>query len=99
MYDVLIDELVITEDFESIDNADRQRILKAIRKKLSIEPEKYGERLKGDLTGLWKLKVGKYRVVYEIQKEKVLVYVIKVGFRRDYEVYKELAKRVGEIKK
>lgn len=94
MYTVLIDELVFKEDFKSIDRRDQQKIIKAIRKKLTTEPEKYGEPLKRDLKGLWKLRIGQYRVVYEIKSEKILVYVIKIGFRRNEEVYREVLKRL-----
>ena len=96
MYTVLIDELVFEEDFKGIDKPDQQRIIKSIRKKLATEPEKYGKPLKGDLKGLWKLRVGQYRVIYEVKKANVLVYVIKVGFRRNEEVYREIIKRLKQ---
>lgn len=80
MYNVLIDELVFEEDFKKISRSDQQKIIRSIRKKLTIEPERYGKPLRGDLRGLWKLRFGQYRVVYDIKKDKVLVYVIKVGF-------------------
>jgi hypothetical protein len=38
MYKVLIDELVFTEDFKKIDRPNQQRIIKAVRDKLSAEP-------------------------------------------------------------
>lgn len=93
MYTVLIDELVLKEDFRKIDKPDQQKIIKTIRKKLTSEPEIFGSPLRSDLKGLWKLRVGPYRAIYEIKKKEVLVYVIKVGFRRDEEVYKEILKR------
>jgi mRNA interferase RelE/StbE len=93
MYTVLIDELVFKEDFRKIDKADQQKIIKAIRKKLTRDPEGFGAPLRGGLKGLWKLRVGQYRVVYEIKKNEILVYVVKVGFRRDEEVYREVMKR------
>lgn len=93
MYTVLIDELVFKEDFRKIDKPDQQKIIKAIRKKLTKDPEGFGAPLRGDLKGLWKLRVGQYRVVYEIRKHKIVVYVVKVGFRRDEEVYREVLKR------
>lgn len=99
MYTVLIDELVFEEDFKDIDRADQQKIVKSIRKKLTIDPEGYGKPLKGNLMGLWKLRVGQYRVVYDIKKDKVLVCVIKVGFRRDEEVYQEVIKRLKYLKR
>lgn len=98
MYIVLIDELVFKEDFKSIDRPHQQKIIKAIRKKLTTEPERYGKPLKGDLKGLWKLRAGQYRVVYEVKEDKILVYVIKIGFRRDEEVYIEAVKRLGKRK-
>lgn len=99
MCEVLIDELVFEEDFKEIDKIVQQKIIRSIRKKLTIEPERYGQPLKGDLKGLWKLRVGQYRVVYEVKKEKILVYVIKVGFRRNEEVYREVIKRLRQVKK
>ncbi len=95
MYHVVIDELVFEEDFRKISMPDRQIIIKAIRKKLAFDPERFGSPLKGPLKGFWKLRVGQYRVVYEIQKEKVVVYVILIGFRRDKQVYKNAIKRQG----
>ncbi len=95
MYKVIIDELIFEQDFKKISKPDRQRIIAAIRKKLTNDPEKFGVPLKSSLKGYWKLRVGQYRVVYEIQKEKVIVYVIVVGFRRNKEAYKEALKRQG----
>ena len=83
MFTVLIDELVFKEDFRKIDKPDQQKIIKAIRKKLTKDPEGFGDPLRGSLKGLWKLRVGQYRVVYEIKKQEIVVYVVKVGFRRD----------------
>jgi mRNA interferase RelE/StbE len=95
MYTVEIDELVFSEDFKKIDGAGQKRVIKAVRKKLTEEPGAYGTPLAGQYKGFWKLKVGPYRVVYEILESKLTVYVIKVGYRRDSEVYKELAKRLN----
>ena len=95
MYTVEIDELVFSEDFKRIDGTGQKRIMKAVRKKLTEEPRAYGKPLSGEYKGFWKLKVGPYRVVYEIIESQVTVYVIKVGYRRDSEIYKELAKRLN----
>ena len=94
MYKVQIDELVITQDFKKIDKPNQQRIVKAIREKLSTEPKAYGKPLVGDLKGFWRLRVGQYRVIYQIIEAEVIVYVIKVGYRRDTEVYEQLASRL-----
>lgn len=93
-YKVQIDELVLKDDFKDIELHHQRRIIKAIRERLSTEPEKFGKPLRGDLKGYWKLRVGEYRVIYEILKERVVVYVIKVGLRRNEEVYRAVLKRL-----
>ncbi|MGH7412312.1 MAG: type II toxin-antitoxin system RelE family toxin, partial [Candidatus Methylomirabilis sp.] len=45
--------------------------------------------LKQSLSGLWKLRVADYRVVYEIEEKKVTVWVIR--HRKD--VYAEAQRR------
>lgn len=88
--------LVRDEDLPAIDGAARARILKAIRAKLTSDPEAYGERLRAGLHGYWKLRVGEYRVIYEVRRTLVTVLVLKIGFRRDDEVYRQMAKRLGK---
>ncbi|RLE01534.1 MAG: plasmid stabilization protein [Candidatus Aminicenantes bacterium] len=94
MYTVVIDELVFKKDFKKINRTDQKRIIRAIRQKLTTQPEVFGSPLSGDFFGLWKLRVGPYRIIYEIEKKKVRVYIIMVGFRRDAEVYKKLISRL-----
>jgi addiction module RelE/StbE family toxin len=44
--------------------------------------------LKGKLAGFYKLRVyGKYRIIYDIQRDKELIVVVRVGNRSD--IYKE----------
>lgn len=97
MYTVEIDELVFSRDFKRIDKAGQRQIIRAVGKKVTMEPRAYGKPLAGQYQGFWKLKVGPYRVVYEILESKLRVYVIKVGYRRDAEVYRELAKRLKTL--
>jgi mRNA interferase RelE/StbE len=39
--------------------------------------------LRGPLTGLWRFRVGDYRVVYRIDDEGRLVYVLTIAHRRN----------------
>ena len=94
MYTVVIDELVFKKDFKKIDKVDQKKIVRAIRNKLTTRPKIFGKPLSGAFSGLWKLRVGPYRIIYEIEEKKVQVYVIIVGFRRDAEVYKKLISRL-----
>jgi mRNA interferase RelE/StbE len=94
MYRIVLDELVLERDLKPIDPSNRERILRAIRKKLTEGPGDFGSPLAGDLKGFWKLRVGAYRVIYRIFDKKKLVDVVLVGFRRNEEAYDKMMRRV-----
>jgi len=48
---------------------------------LKEDPEKKGSRLRH--TEFWRLRIGDYRAIYEIKREKGQVIVLYVGHRRD----------------
>ncbi len=64
--------------------ADRHRVIEAIER-LAEEPTAGGT-LKGEFSGLRRLRVGQYRVVYEVMGNELVVLVIRIGHRR--EVYR-----------
>jgi len=51
-----------------------------------------GEPLLRELAGLWKYKVRRFRIVYEIDRKKRLIKIFAIGHRR--EVYEELAEQL-----
>lgn len=55
----------VQEQLKSLPDNLQQRIFTAIEERLSTSPEKYGDPLRETLAGLWKLRVGDYRIVYE----------------------------------
>ncbi len=75
-YAVLIDELVLQDDFKGIELHHQRRIIKTIRERLSTEPDRYGEPLRGELKGYWKLRVGEFRVICEIREESAPGFLI-----------------------
>ena len=97
IWKIHIHKLVLTEDFAAISQTNKEAILKAIRKKLSLDPEGYSKPLVGEFKGLWRLRVGNYRVIYRIVKDEILVFVIKIGIRRDDKVYQELTTRLKKL--
>jgi len=42
-----------------------------------------GKKLKGKLSGDYSLRVGDYRIIYTIQKDKLIVYIIDLGHRKE----------------
>jgi mRNA interferase RelE/StbE len=72
------------KDFKRIPQLDACRILNAIIE-LAKDPRSHSsKKLKGEK--LYRIRIGNYRVIYEIQDERLLVSVIKLGHRKD--VYK-----------
>lgn len=71
-------------ELKRIDRADRSRIASQIDR-LAEHPY-VGSALKGDLRGLRRLRVGQYRVIYEIQEDELMILVVRIAHRR--EVYR-----------
>ena len=47
------------------------------------DPRRFGKRLKGELGGLWRYRVGDYRIICQIREGELLVLVVAVGHRKD----------------
>ena len=45
-------------------------------------PRHFGEPLRGDLAGLWRYRVGDFRIICEIQEQRMIVLALAVGHRR-----------------
>lgn len=46
-------------------------------------PRHFGEALTGDLAGLWRYRIGDFRVVCEIHDARLVVLALSIGHRRD----------------
>ncbi len=46
-------------------------------------PRHFGETLRGDLAGLWRYRVGDYRIVCQIRDDRLLVLALAIGHRRE----------------
>lgn len=68
-------------ELRRIAKPDRTRIVAAIDR--LTETPHLGAALKGDLRGLRRLRVGDYRVVYEVRDEELVVLVVRAAHRRD----------------
>jgi mRNA interferase RelE/StbE len=84
---------MVEEDLQSVGPSAARRIVRAIDAKLTRAPLQFGSPLSGNLAEFRKLRVGDYSIVYRVVKNKVLIYVLAVGSRRDKEIYKAAFKR------
>lgn len=77
-----------TRDLAKLDAPVARRIVNRVRWLAENLDEIKLEALTGDLAGLYKLRVGDYRVVYEILHSEQAIIVHLVGHRR--EIYRNL---------
>jgi mRNA interferase RelE/StbE len=66
-----------------LDRQTQSEIVRYLRERICTEddPRRYGAPLRKELTGRWKYRVGAFRLICEIQDEKILVLVLMVGHR------------------
>ncbi len=72
---------VPVRDLARINKNIQERIRKAIEQRLLVDPIRYGEPLRRSLKGYRKLRVGDYRIIYEICGPEIRIYAI--GHRKD----------------
>lgn len=68
-------------ELKRVARPDRIRVTTAIDR-LGETPH-LGTALKGDLRGLRRLRVGDYRILYEIRDDELVVLVVRIAHRRD----------------
>jgi mRNA interferase RelE/StbE len=60
-----------------------QRKLAAVIMSLAIEPRPYGSKKLAATVNSYRVRVGDYRVIYDIYEREIVVSVLKIGHRRD----------------
>jgi mRNA interferase RelE/StbE len=73
------------KQLSKLDRQAAKRIMAFLRERVanSENPRQSGRALAGPLGGLWRYRVGNYRIICEIQDDAVRVLVVKIGDRRD----------------
>ncbi len=66
-----------------LDRQRRAEIIRYLRERIATDedPRRYGEPLCRDLAGRWKYRVGAYRLICDIQEERLVLLVLMVGHR------------------
>ena len=70
------------KEFRKIPKNIQSKIYSEIQK-LKTDPLK-GAKLKGKLSPLRRIKIGKYRVAYQFKEEIIVIVVVKIGHRKDF---------------
>lgn len=69
---------------KKLDKATQRRIIAFLRELEGLDdPHTRGKGLTGNLRGLWRYRVGDYRLVCSLEGDKLLVLVLSVGHRSE----------------
>lgn len=83
-YEILFSDKSLKQ-LKKIEKSHQENIIKALER-IRIRPEKHITKLIVDQG--YRLRVGKYRVILDIDKEKLIILVLKIGHRK--KIYKKL---------
>ena len=72
------------KQLRKLDRPEQKRLLDWLLDRIDgcKNPRHFGEPLRGDLAGLWRYRVGDYRIICEIQDEQLVVLALAIGHRR-----------------
>jgi len=84
MYEIIISDKALKQ-LEKLEKSIQERIFKVLER-IRIRPEAHVTKLIGDAG--YKLRVGDYRVILDIDENKLRILIIKVGHRKN--IYKNL---------
>jgi len=74
--------------YQKLDSSERRRIAKYLQQRVAVleNPRGLGRALTGDRQGLWRYRVGNYRLLCLIEDGRLRILVLQVGHRK--EVYR-----------
>ncbi len=70
------------KELRALPEKDKKMVWDKIKTKLVSNPC-IGEKMKGKFKGLWRLRVGVYRIIYEIHNERIVVLILRIADRKD----------------
>jgi mRNA interferase RelE/StbE len=72
-------------DLRKLGHEAQRLVLSYLRNRVATaeDPRRFGHALVGDLKGLWRYRVGDYRIVASIEDDRFVVLVVTVGHRRE----------------
>lgn len=77
--------IVAKRTLDKLDKESKKQILNYLNHVLAKlpSPRLIGKALVGDKRGIWRYRTGHFRILCQIEDEKLLVLVLKIGPRKD----------------
>ncbi|MDH3997219.1 MAG: type II toxin-antitoxin system RelE/ParE family toxin [Desulfuromonadales bacterium] len=76
---------VAEKQLRKLDRPIQKRLLDWLNERIEgcKNPRHFGEPLRGDKAGLWRYRIGDFRIICEIQENRFVVLALAVGHRRE----------------
>jgi mRNA interferase RelE/StbE len=73
------------KELRKLDRQAQQEILRYLRERIATDkdPRRFGKALSRELAGLWRYRIQNYRIICNIEDQKLTVLVLRVGHRKD----------------
>lgn len=75
----------VAKDLRKLPKQIQQRALTIVERQLALDPT-VGKPLTGPYRGLWKYRIGDYRIIYTIEAQRISIVVLRIRHRK--EVYR-----------
>jgi mRNA interferase RelE/StbE len=72
-----------SKQLAKIDRVMAKKIKDKVKKYLAQDPLNRGEPLSYEYQGLYRYRFSDYRVVYEVKEKELVIFVVKVGHRKE----------------
>ena len=71
------------KEFKKLDSNSRETISNYLKNKVlkTVHPKDLGKPLKYDYVGLWRYRIGKYRIICNIEEETLIVLILRLVIR------------------
>lgn len=70
-------------DLKKLGQQPQREILNYLQQRIETDedPQRFGSPLRRSLVGLWRYRVGDYRIICEIQESEIVVLVLRIAHR------------------
>lgn len=73
------------KELRKLNKQTQRDILRYLRERISTDedPRRFGKPLSRDLAGLWRYRLRDYRIICNIEDNRLVILVLRVGHRKD----------------
>ena len=73
------------KELRQLDRQAQQEILRYLRERIATkeDPRRFGKPLARELAGFWRYRIRNYRVICNIEDDKLVVLVVRVSHRKN----------------